>query len=562
VSDDLAVGDLTGHLTEQADRVLGYASFHRMGWARFYGDAEDVFPRFAERAEGYELVASDGRSFVDWVGAGGPVILGYRHPAVEEAVQAQLAAAAGPTLSLMHPVELEVASALIEMVPCAEMVAFGKNGSDAVTAAVRVARAVTGREVILHYGGHGFHDWYVSSLGVPGVPKAIGALVHRFPYNDLGALGALFDEFPGQVAAVVMEPVNLLMPDPGYLEGVRDLAHEQGALLVFDEMVTAFRLAPGGAQELFGVTPDLATLGKGIGNGMPLSAVVGKGKYMRRLPEVAYGMTFRGETLSLAAARAVLQVIRTEPVSEHLARIGSEVRDAFDRACAARGVLADLMGPPARMTFVFGDDAGVPPERVETAFLRECARRGVLTNANILPSYAHDAEAVERTAQVFGEALDDATGYLHSGRSAMAEAIRTGLAATGSDPPADAPLPGGYLDATREHGAQLLVRGWLLPRGRAPDAVEFVAGNGRVLEAAAVERRDVAKAFGAADAEACGFAAALPADIFAPGDEYEFTLQGRLGDEVVFACPVRRPRDHQRSVTVRHGRFADRTLHI
>jgi hypothetical protein len=344
-----------------------------------------------------------------------------------------------------------------------------------------------------------------------------------------------------------MEPVNLLMPEPGYLEGVRDLAHEHGALLVFDEMVTAFRLAPGGAQELFGVTPDLAALGKGIANGMPLSAVVGRRKYMRRLPEVAYGMTFRGETLSLAAARAVLRVVRTEPVADHLARIGSDVRAAFERACATHGVLAELMGPPARMTFVFGDDAGVPPERVETAFLRECARRGVLTNANILPSYAHDAEAVERTAEVFDEALGAATDYLSSGRVAMAEAIRTGLEATGSEPPADSALPGGYLDATREDGPQLLVRGWLLPRGRAPDTIE---------------RRDVAAAFGAVDAEMCGFAATLPADSFASGDEYEFTLRSRLGDEIVFACPIRRPRDSHRSVTVRHGRFEDRTLHI
>ena len=284
-------------------RLLGYGGFHRMAWARFYGDDDGAFPRFAERADGYELIDSEGRSFVDWTNGGGPVILGYNHPAVEEAVRAQLAHKAGPTLTLMHPVELEVASKLTEMVPCAEMVAFGKNGSDAVTAAVRIARAATRREVILHHGGHGFHDWFVSSLGAAGVPKAIGSLVHSFPYNDLAALEALFDRFEGQVAAIVMEPVNIAMPAAGYLESVRELAHARGALLIFDEMVTAFRLAPGGAQELFGVTPDLTALGKGIANGMPLSAVVGRREYMRHLPNVAYGMTFRGETLSLAAAR-------------------------------------------------------------------------------------------------------------------------------------------------------------------------------------------------------------------------------------------------------------------
>jgi glutamate-1-semialdehyde 2,1-aminomutase len=552
----------TTYLTHEADRVLGYGGFHRVAWARFYGDDESIFPRFADRADGYELIDSDGRSFVDWTNGGGPVILGYNHPAVEQAVRAQLAGPAGPTLTLMHPVEVEVARKLTEIVPCAEMVAFGKNGSDAVTAAVRIARAATGREVILHYGGHGFHDWFVSARGVPGVPKEIGSLVHSFPYNDLAALEALFDEFAGQVAAIVMEPVNIVMPAPGYLEAVRDLTEAQGALLIFDEMVTAFRLAPGGAQELFGVTPDLTALGKGMGNGMPVSAVVGKRDYMQYLPQVAYGMTFRGETLSLAAARAVLEVIDAEPVTEHLAEVGTMVRDGFNRACAAHGVLATLNGPPARMSFAFGDDAAVPPERLETVFLRECARNGVLTNANILPSYAHDAEAVERTVEAFDNALRTAVEFLHAGRAAVIEAIRSGVANAAGEPSQDE-SPGGYLDSAREEGGRLLVRGWLLPKNKAPDAIEFIASDGRQLRAEPVKRPDVAQAFpSAARAEDCGFAAALPAEVFAPGDDYEFTLQAREGDEVVFACRMLRPQDGERAVTVRPGRFQDRTLHI
>ena len=271
--------DHTEELARKADELLGYGGFHRVAWQRFYRKDDDVFPRFAVSAQGCRLVDSRGRTFVDWVNGGGPVLLGYSHHAVTEAINRQMADTAGPTLSLTHPIEVEVASLLTELVPCAEMVAFGKNGSDAVTAAVRIARAVTGREVLLHYGGHGFHDWFVSVYGVPGVPTMLGSLVHPFPYNDLNALATLFDLFRGKVAAVVMEPVTTLLPERGYLEGVRDLAHANGALLIFDEMVTAFRLAPGGAQERFGVEPDLTALGKAIANGMPLSAVVGKREF-------------------------------------------------------------------------------------------------------------------------------------------------------------------------------------------------------------------------------------------------------------------------------------------
>ena len=192
--------------------------------------------------------------------------------------------------------------------------------------------------------------------------------MHAFPYNDLAALTALFNRFAGDVAAVVMEPVNVQLPEPGYLEGVVELAHEHGTLVVFDEMVTGFRLANGGAQEFFGVTPDLACFGKGLANGMPLSAVVGKRDLMSHLRSVAYGMTFRGETLSLAAANAVLHTFDTEPVPVRLAAIGGEVQPR-SRLLAEKGeVVAELKGPPARMTFEFADHGCLPGERLELSF--------------------------------------------------------------------------------------------------------------------------------------------------------------------------------------------------
>jgi glutamate-1-semialdehyde 2,1-aminomutase len=529
----------SAELAELADRALGYGGQHRMAFRRFYDGEEDVFPRFARDAHGYTIVDPEGREYVDWICGGGPVILGYRHPAVTAAIAAQLPV--GPTLTLTHPLEVEVAELLRAMVPCAEMVTFGKNGSDAVTAAVRLARAVTGRELILQYGGHGFHDWYVALHETPGVPRSLRGLVWSFPYNDLDALEELLDAHEGEVAALVMEPVNVELPKPGYLEGVRELAHRHGALLVFDEVITALRLGNGGAQERFGVVPDLACLGKGLGNGMPLSALVGRREHMRRLPEVAYGMTFRGETLSFAAARAVLHELRARPVGEHLAEIGAQVRASFDRVCGAAGVRASLLGPEARMTFAWGNNTAVPPERLESLFILECARQGVLTNGNILPSLAHDDEAVQRTEAAFRAAVERVAEHIRLGSAVLATAIRAGFERCGNAGTA-AQAPAAYLDAVRDEGTKLDVRGWILPDGEgSPCTVEAHGAHGAVVEADRDTRPDVEQAFpDAASAKHAGFALALDAERFRAGDRWSFELRARRGDRVLFSCPISR----------------------
>ncbi len=516
-----------------ADEVLGYSGHHRMAFRHLYG-GDDPFPRFARDAAGYDLVDLEGRRFVDWVNGGGPVILGYRHPAVTDAITAQLPV--GPTLTLTHPIEVEVAALLTEMIPSAEMVAFGKNGSDALTAAVRLARAATGREMILQHGGHGFHDWCVAAHGVPGVPKALGPLVRSFPYNDVKALERLFEEHAGEVAAVVMEPVSIELPEPGYLEAVRELAHEHGALLVFDEVITAFRLGTGGAQERFGTMPDLTCLGKAMANGMPLSAVVGKREYLERLPGLAYGMTFRGETLSLAAAAAVLRTLRDVPVAEHLAYIGELVRAAFDRACAATGVQAALLGPPARMTFALADDATVQREKV---FVLECARRGILTNGNILPSLAHDEDAVRRTEEAFGPALERVKALTGPAGEAVEEAVRRGFerCRVSAGEPGD--RRAGCLDTARDDGDQLFLRGWLVTGGDQPCVVEVSGPAGASRVAARAVRPDLAEAFpDARDALHAGFEVTLPAAEFVAGGRYEYVIRARCGNDILFECPV------------------------
>jgi glutamate-1-semialdehyde 2,1-aminomutase len=253
-----------------------------------------------------------------------------------------------------HALEVEVAERIAAMVPCAEMVGFGKNGSDAVTAAVRLARAATERDVVLQFGYHGFHDWFaVEDRAICGIPGGFRGLVHPFPYNNLAALAALFERHRGKVAAVVMEPFRTELPKSGFLEKVRDLAHRHGALLVFDEMITGFRVARGGAQELTGVVPDLACYGKALANGMPLSALAGPRELMRSADSVGVDMGCRGETLSLASARAALDLYAAEPIAARAAEVGRAVTAGIEEAAKREEIPLRLAGHPARLELEF-----------------------------------------------------------------------------------------------------------------------------------------------------------------------------------------------------------------
>jgi glutamate-1-semialdehyde 2,1-aminomutase len=388
---------------DRATRVLTTGLWSVSHGAFRYPDG--VFPLLARRGEGCILWDTTGRPYVDWMIGWGPVILGYRHPAVEQAIRDQLAE--GPLLSLLHPLEVEVAERLCDAVPCAERVAFGKNGSDVLAAAVRVARAFTGREIVLHHGYHGFHDWYLAAHpACEGIPEALRPLIHEFGYNDLEGLARLFDRFGDRIAAVVMEPTNIVLPAPGFLESVRQRTRENGSLLVFDEIITGFRLARGGAQEAFGVVPDLACVGKALANGMPLSALVGRSEIMQTVHRIGYGMTFRGETLSLAAARACLEIFEREPVAERLAATGAELRARYHEARDRVGVDTALIGPDARQTFAFGGSRRITPLGCQTLFVQESLKRGVLTNGNLLPCLAHDEAAIEQSALAFHESLE------------------------------------------------------------------------------------------------------------------------------------------------------------
>jgi len=363
-----------------------------------------VSPYFAERGKGSRLWDVDGNEYIDFINSLAAINLGYGDAEVDGAVRAQLDK--GVVFSLSHGLEREVAELLVEMVPCAELVRFGKNGSDATAGAIRVARAFTGRDRVAACGYHGWQDWYIgATTRNRGVPKATSDLTHLFPYNDLAALDATLRAHPGEFAAVIMEPMNVAAPAPGYLAGVKEIAHRHGALLIFDETITGFRFAPGGAQEKFSVTPDLATFGKGMANGYPLSAVAGRADVMRLMEEIFYSFTFGGETLSLAAAKATMLKLRREDACGHYQRQGSRLMRDVDALIARHGLGQVLRqaGDPSWSFLIIGDAPAYSQWEIKTLFLQEVFARGILTLGTHNLSLSHSDADIARLLKVYDE---------------------------------------------------------------------------------------------------------------------------------------------------------------
>jgi glutamate-1-semialdehyde aminotransferase/spore coat polysaccharide biosynthesis protein SpsF (cytidylyltransferase family) len=377
---------------------------------------QGVAPVFLTRGEGSHVWDADNNEYIDHPMALGAVILGHSYPPVTAAVRQAIEG--GTAFSLPHPLEIELAELLCDMVPCAEMVRFGKNGSDATAATVRAARALTGREMIACCGYHGWQDWYIGTTTRDrGVPKATAKLTKTFRYNDLPSLEQLFRAHPGQIAGVILEPVGVEEPKPGFLEGVRELAHQQGALLIFDEVVTGFRLAPGGAQEYFGVVPDLAALGKAMGNGFSISAVAGKREFMEVFDEIFFSTTFGGETVGLAAALATLKILRGGGVLERIREQGQKLQEGFRTLAAFHGLgeVADCVGLPARTVVLFRDAAGTDSLTIKSYFQQECLKRGILFSGNHNVCFSHSDADVDRTLRVYDTALRKLRTALEAG---------------------------------------------------------------------------------------------------------------------------------------------------
>jgi glutamate-1-semialdehyde aminotransferase len=338
-----------------------------------------ISPLFAKKVKGSRLQDLDANWYVDLVNSLAAITIGYGDKEIARAVRKQLAK--GVIFSLPGKLEEEVASLMVELIPSAEMVRFGKNGTDATSAAVRLARAYTGRDLIAVCGYHGWQDWYIGSTSRDkGVPSATKSLTKSFKYNDISTLTQLISEFPDQFAAVVMEPMNVNYPSGNFLEDIREICDQKGIVLVFDETITGFRFSTGGAQEQFGVTPDLSTFGKGLANGYPLSAVVGKKEIMLEMEEIFFSGTFGGELLSLAAAKVVLERHKKQDVSSRLACIGNELKIKVEeviRDCHLEKVL-NLSGHPTWVFLNWTATEEYSVEELKTFFMQEMFQRGVL----------------------------------------------------------------------------------------------------------------------------------------------------------------------------------------
>lgn len=363
-------------------------------------------PIFVERGSGGRIVDIDGNTFIDYPLALGAVTIGHGDERVNNAVIEQLKN--GISHSLPHAMELEVADLLCDLYSGAEMVRFGKNGSDVTAGAVRAARALTGREHVLACGYHGWQDWYIgATTRNKGVPVGVQDLITMFPYNNIPALERLFAEHDGEVAAVIMEPVGTVIPAEGYLDQVKALCQKHGALLIFDEIVTGFRVAMGGAQAYFGVTSDITCTGKGMGNGFPISAVMGRREVMECFDEIFFSFTFGGELASLVAAKTVIELYKSENVVSHMWRLGRFLMDGFNFLAEQHGLREHVwcQGLPPRGLTNFMDHDGKPSLVFKSIFQQECIKRGVLFNGQHKFCLAHNDDDVRRTFDVYADAF-------------------------------------------------------------------------------------------------------------------------------------------------------------
>lgn len=312
--------DKSNEMLSRARRVtpLGAQTFSKS--YRYY--CEGNAPTFLERGEGCYVYDVDGNEYIDFVCALGPITIGYNDKRINQAIIEQLNK--GIIFSLQSEAELLLAEKLTKIIPCAEMVRFVKNGSDATTAAIRLARAYTSRDIVAVSGYHGMHDWYIgSTVNNKGVPKVVCELTKSFEYNNIVSLKNLFNKYPNQIAAVILEPIQGDGPSEGYLQEIKELSYKNGSILIFDEVVSGFRYALGGASELYNVIPDLVAIGKGMGNGLPISALAGRADILKQIEKgVFISTTFGGEALSLAGALRTISILEEKESYNHIWELG------------------------------------------------------------------------------------------------------------------------------------------------------------------------------------------------------------------------------------------------
>ena len=381
-----------------------------------YSYVSGTYPTYLKHGKGSHVFDVDDNEYIDYVLGLGPVILGYCYKSVDDAIKKQIEN--GISFSMPHYLEVEFSEKLQKIIPGSEMVRFAKTGSDAVTACVKAARAYTGKDHIL-YTGHGgvWHDWFTAITSKnEGIPKFNQELIHLFRYNDLQDAKNTFKRFEGKVAAIVMEPIWLDYPNENYLQELKELAHKNNALLIFDEVLTGFRLANGGAQELFRIEADMVAFGKAIGNGAPLAAITGKEEYMKKFNDVFYSTTYGGETLSIAAGMAVVNEFLTKDIISHCWGIGQLLKDGIEKIGKEIGIDIKWNGTPVRGDITFAEINGISANLQKSIFLQECIKNNIMFGpGETLICYSHSQKDIEKTLEVCKNALEKMKPHLQTG---------------------------------------------------------------------------------------------------------------------------------------------------
>ncbi|MEZ4516562.1 MAG: aminotransferase class III-fold pyridoxal phosphate-dependent enzyme [Chloroflexota bacterium] len=364
---------------------------------------DGVAPKYLQRAKGSHVWDVDGNEYIDFNMGIGPISLGYAYPAVDEAITRQLVD--GITYSLVHPLEVEVSELMREVIPNTEMVRLAKTGAEVTSAAVRVARAYTGRDKVLCCGYHGWHDWYIGiTARNMGVPQAVQDLVYTFNYNDIDSV---IDAMDDDTACVILEPMTFDFPEDGFLDKLKGACEANGTLLIFDEMWTGFRWDIGGAQAYFDVAADLACYSKAVANGMPLGILTGRADVMELFDEdVFFFSTFGGEALSLAAAKATVHELQVHNVPAYMAEKGQILIDGYNELADELGIreYTYFKGHPARGLAYFDNKDG-KALLMKSLVQQELVRRGILWSGFHNMCYSHSDADLNYTMEAYREVL-------------------------------------------------------------------------------------------------------------------------------------------------------------
>jgi glutamate-1-semialdehyde aminotransferase len=373
-----------------------------------------LHPQTLKEGYGGHVIDANGTDYVDFMSAWGTNLLGYGYPRVARAVSRQ--AWRFNSLGIPYPEFYDFRELFRRIIPSAEDVRYGKNGSDVCAGAIRLARHLTGREKILYRGYHGFHDWYFASTDCPGIPVALKETIIAQPDLSPAAVDAALTRHRGEIAALILNPLVGPIPTREQIHETIDVIHKHDALVIFDEMLSGFRIAPGGMQELWGVKPDLSCFGKSIANGLPLAVLCGKGEYITRLPETYYGMTFEGESVSIAAAHATLTELIEENVVPALYQKGERIRNVYRDLAKRYRVPTSAVGFEPCMHMHFESQDGVHSRELLWLMIQELVRNGIFTFGAFILCYSHNnwelrklERALEQSMSVLRTALDRGT---------------------------------------------------------------------------------------------------------------------------------------------------------